>query len=350
MFSISMTPNPMMVVPGSMPKMIRSVANLLFIRYFVHMKLPHKTNQFWTLAIKFLLVSLSLVVILKAIQDVSPAHWQLIFDFSQSTDLLWLGFFFSLLNWSLESLKWKTLLSHTKTITLSSAFSETLRAHAVSIITPNKIGEFGAKASFYSKSLRPQILKLTLIGQLYQLLATFFFGVLGLSIIYAQLSFQLKLSIGIALGLLLILGLVFYFTKFQNKWLLKLETYFSSLTKLSDRNNAKVLTLSMLRYMCFSHQFYLLLWLFQPELSYTQVMPIIFSIYFISSIVPTFLILDATLKAGLGLVLLSGFLATEVIIAVSLLMWIFNFGVPALFGNLLLLKPKRLSIESKHLL
>lgn len=338
-----------MVVPGSMPKIIRSVANLLFIRYFVCMKLSHKTNQFWILAIKLLVVSLSFIVIYKALLDVSTSHWQLIFDFSQLTNLLWLGFFLSLLNWSLESLKWKTLLKNSEAIKFSSAFSETLRAHAVSIITPNKIGEFGAKASFYSKSLRPQILKLTLTGQLYQLLATCFFGMIGLFVIYSQLSFQLKFSIGMAFGLLLIFGLVFYFMKFQNKWLLKLETYFSSLTKLSERTNAKVLTLSMLRYLCFSHQFYVLLWLFQPELSYAQVIPIIFSIYFISSFVPTFLILDATLKAGLGLFLLKGLLASELIIAVSSLMWIFNFGIPALFGNLLLLQPKRLRVDRKHI-
>ena len=337
-----------MVVPGSMPKMILSVANLLFIRYFVDMKLLHKTNQFWTLAIKLFIVSLSFVVIFRAVYEVDDSQWQLIYDVSQFSNLLWIGCFLSLLNWSLEALKWKTLLSDFKVIQFSSAFSETLRAHAVSIITPNKIGEFGAKASFYPKSLRPKILKLTLTGQLYQLAATCLFGLIGVTVIYTQLSFELKLSIGIVLGILLGVSLILFALKIKNKWLTWLNQYLASLAKLSDRNNAKVLVFSVLRYVCFSHQFYLLMWIFQIELNYAQVMPIIFSVYFISSFVPTFLILDATVKAGLGLVLLQNHLSSEFIIVVSFLMWMFNFGIPALFGNLLLLKPKHIFFQSKQ--
>lgn len=328
--------------------MILSVANLLFIRYFVSMKSPHKTNQFWSLAIKLLVVSLSFVVIYKAVLEVSTSQWQFIYNFSQFSNLLWIGFFLSLLNWSLEALKWKTLISNTQAIKISSAFSETLKAHAVSIITPNKIGEFGAKASFYPKAKRPKILKLTLTGQLYQLLTTCLFGVLGLIFIYSQLLFELKLSIGIVSGLILVLILIFHLMKLKYDWLTRLYKYLTSLVKLSGSNNTKVFMLSILRYLCFSHQFYLLLWLFQPELNYIQVMPIIFSIYFISSFVPTFLLLDATLKAGLGLVLLKGFLASEFILAVTLLMWIFNFGIPALFGNLLLMKPQRIPFQPKQ--
>jgi hypothetical protein len=306
------------------------------------MKLHHKTKHFWTLAIQFLAVSLSFIMIYTAVRDVKASQWQLIFDVSHLEILLLTGCFLSLLNWSLETLKWKALLKGTKAIQFSDAFSETLRAHAVSIITPNKIGEFGAKASFYSRSLRPEILKLTLKGQLYQLIATCIFGMIGLSFIYAQLSYQLKLSVGIALGVILILSLTLYSVKFKHKWLSWLNQHLTSLAKLSDKNNAKVFAFSMLRYLCFSHQFYLLLWLFQPNLSYLEVIPIIFSIYIISSLVPTFFILDTTVKAGLALVLLGHHLAFEFIIVVSILMWMFNFGIPALFGNLLFLKSKRL--------
>jgi len=79
-------------------------------------------------------------------------------------------------------------------------------------------------------------------------------------------------------------------------------------------------------------------------------MPILFSIYFISSFVPTVLILDAGLKAGLGLLLLGSYLSSEFIITVSLLMWIFNFGIPAMLGNLLLLKPKQFKVKLQNFL
>lgn len=314
------------------------------------MQLSHKTKQFWSSAIKLLVVSLSFVVIFQAIQAVSSSQWQLIYENSQFSKLLWIGFVFSLLNWSLEALKWKTLLNGTKLITCSSAFSETLKAHAVSIITPNKIGEFGAKASFYPKPLRTKILQLTLTGQLYQLIATCGFGLFGLCFIYPQLSSQLRLSIGSSAGLMLMVVLMFYLFKFQNKWLVKLKVYVASLANLSNKTNAKVFLVSILRYMCFSHQFYVLLCLFQPDLSYIQIMPMIFSIYFISSFVPTFLILDASLKAGLGLVLLGDYISSECILVVSLLMWLFNFGIPAVIGNLLFLKPKHSATQPQEIL
>lgn len=314
------------------------------------MKLPRKTNQFWSSAIKLLVVSLSFIVIYKAIQEIPFAQWRSISDYSNLGQLLSLAVFFSFLNWSLESLKWKTLVDMIHPIQFWSAFSETLRAHAVSLITPNKIGEFGAKASFYGKPLRAKILKLTLSGQLYQLLATCFFGCIGLSVCFSQLPGQLKMTSAVSLVIILMLGFLLYYIKTSNQWFAKLKSYFKSLIKLSDVTNAKVFALSILRYLTFSHQFFLLLYLFQPELSYLQVMPILFVIYFISSVVPTFLLLDATLKAGLSLVLLNQIIASEFILLVNLLMWVFNFGVPAIIGNLLILKPRALSPETKKAL
>ncbi|MBZ9651408.1 flippase-like domain-containing protein [Psychroflexus montanilacus] len=314
------------------------------------MQLPHKTKQFWSSAIKLLVVSLSFFVIYKALEDINSVQWQLVFGHSYLGQLLCIAFFFSLLNWSLESLKWKTLLKEYSPIQFNRAFSETLRAHAVSIITPNKIGEFGAKASFYPKQLRTLVLKQTLTGQLYQLIVTCLFGILGVVYMFSELSTSLKFSIGIALATILIFSICFIMIKPSIKWLIKFKDYIISLADLSNVIHRKVLLFSVLRYLVFSHQFFLLLYIFQPELSYIQVMPILFVIYLVSSIVPTFLILDATLKTSLSLILLDGIIAPEVILAVNVLMWIFNFGIPAFIGNLLILYPKPISLKPKKVL
>lgn len=314
------------------------------------MQLSHKTKQFWSSAIKLLVVSLSFFVIYKALEDINSVQWQLVFGHSYLGQLLCVALFFSLLNWSLESLKWKTLLKEYRPIQFNRAFSETLRAHAVSIITPNKIGEFGAKASFYPKHLRTLVLKQTLTGQLYQLLVTCLFGILGVVYMFSELSTSLKFSIGIALATILIFSVCFMMIQPSIKWLVKFKHYITSLADLSNAIHRKVLLLSVLRYLVFSHQFFLLLYVFQSELSYIQVMPILFVVYLVSSIVPTFLILDATLKTSLSLVLLDGIIAPEVILAVNVLMWISNFGIPAFIGNLLILSPKPISLKPKKVL
>ena len=339
-----------MVVPGSMPKIILSVANSLFICYFVAMKIPYKTNQFWMSLIKILVVSLSFFVIYLAIQDVKPEQWQLMFDSTRVMSFVWIGFVLSMLNWVLEGLKWKILIQETKPISVLNAFAETLKAHAVSIITPNKFGEFGAKASFYSATLRSKVLKLTLTGQVYQLLATCGFGLLGLSVSYVYLDTYLRWSIGFVLAILFVIGVFIYAFDFKRSWLKIFKSYVQSIFQLSNTMNYKVFGLSVMRYFCFSHQYFLFLWVFQPDLNYAQIMPILFSIYFISSFVPTVLILDAGLKAGLGLLLLGSYLSSEFIITVSLLMWIFNFGIPAMLGNLLLLKPKQFKVKLQNFL
>jgi uncharacterized membrane protein YbhN (UPF0104 family) len=280
-------------------------------------------------------------VICKFIQDVPNSHWQLIYNSSQLFILLGIGGCFSLLNWLLESYKWKTLVDPISQISRVEALSESLKAHAVSIITPNKIGEFGAKASFYKISLRKQILRLTLTGQIYQMIATVLFGALGISVMFSEFSPELQITLAMVLGgmVLAILGL--FWLNSRHRWIRQLQAYLKSLAKLSGSSLTQVLIWSVLRYVCFSHQFFVLLWLFQPELNYLEIMPIIFSIYLITSMVPTILILDASLKAGVSLVLLSAYLAPEYILVTSVLMWIFNFGIPAFIGNVLLLKRSR---------
>jgi membrane-anchored protein YejM (alkaline phosphatase superfamily) len=79
-------------------------------------------------------------------------------------------------------------------------------------------------------------------------------------------------------------------------------------------------------------------------------MSLLFVIYLVSSIVPTFLILDATLKTSLSLVLLDGIISSEIVLMVNLMMWIFNFGLPAFVGNLLILSPKQSSLQPKKAL
>jgi hypothetical protein len=314
------------------------------------MQLPHKTKQFLSLAVKLLVVSLSFVVIYDAFQDLNWNLLQFISNNSHLSQLLFSGLFFSLLNWLLETLKWKTLIHDHKSIQFLGAFSETLRAHAVSIITPNKIGEFGAKASFYPKQMRKLVLKQILTGQLYQLVATCFFGILGFGVLFPELSSSLKFSISTALVMVFILGVVFSLTKSSYKWFKKLKSYFISLSILSNTTNTKALLLSVLRYLTFSHQFYFLLYFFQPELGYLEVMPVLFVIYLVSSIVPTFLLLDVTLKTSLSLVLLDGIISSEIVLMVNLMMWIFNFGLPAFVGNLLILSPKQSSLQPKKAL
>jgi hypothetical protein len=98
----------------------------------------------------------------------------------------------------------------------------------------------------------------------------------------------------------------------------------------------------MLRYLIFSHQYLLLLFIFYPNLHYQQTITAIFSMYLLATLIPTFAMLDWAIKGFIALFLFAvlGFRAAE-ILSISLLMWFFNFAIPAVMGSYFMLKLNR---------
>src|SRR5210317_961890 len=80
--------------------------------------------------------------------------YQMKIAFGQS---IWILLFTLLLtdaNWLAEIHKWKVLISSFKRISFMESFEQCLAAMTVSIITPNRIGEYGAKVLYYKKENR----------------------------------------------------------------------------------------------------------------------------------------------------------------------------------------------------
>jgi len=82
------------------------------------------------------------------------------------------------------------LVSKVSDISFKLAFQQSLSALTVSIITPNRIGDYGAKALFFPNCLRGRILWLNLIGNFWQMAATVAFGICGLMILTNRFNYQ----------------------------------------------------------------------------------------------------------------------------------------------------------------
>ena len=158
----------------------------------------YKSKQFFALVIKLFIVIGCLYFIYNKLYH----HQQIRFsdfyqklieneDFSIKTLLFLL--IFSFINWMLEITKWKNLATHVKNISFPSAIKQSLASLTVSLITPNRIGEYGAKAIYFNKEIRIKILGLNLLGNLYQLITTSIFGVFGIS--YLLLTFNIELPL-----------------------------------------------------------------------------------------------------------------------------------------------------------
>ena len=246
--------------------------------------------------------------------------------------------FFSVLNWWFEILKWKILVQTLKKITFKDALTQTLASHTIGFTTPNKIGEYGAKALFYEKINRKKILGLNFIGNSSQLIATLFFGSIGM--FYLLFNFTIpKLQLNYSkfsylyLIILIIIGFLVkkYFYKILSNWFTKLWMF---LNTISTKTYLKVLALSVVRYAVFSHQFYFFLLILGIKTHYFSSLLLLFCMYFIATVLPNLNLFDWAIKGSVAVFLfgLVGILPLPIIV-ITTVMWLLNFALPAIIGS-----------------
>lgn len=265
--------------------------------------------------------------------------------FSKNIWLVLLLLFFTDANWILEIFKWKTLASFEKNIAFFEAYEQCFASLTASIITPNRIGEYGAKALYFEKKLRKKVMVLNLIGNLSQLAVTVFFGIFGMFFLISNFkvglfSFNTSKFL-LILNILLILYLIgnhFGITKKLTALTLKILTY---LKKLPLEIHLKTWAYSLFRYVIFSHQFYFLLSLFEVEANYFTLINLIFCTYFIASLIPSLAIFDWVIKGSVAVVIF-GFIGINplTIVTITTFMWLLNFAIPALLGSIFVLNFK----------
>ncbi len=243
----------------------------------------------------------------------------------------------TLLNWLLEIWKWQTLVTYVRPISFFEGAKQSLSSHTISLVTPFKIGEYGGKVVYFPKSLRKRILMLNFIGNAAQLFITILFGIVGL--LFFLNSYEVKIAvfklrrIAYLFAFLIIAG--FAGKKIGTKngfgYFRKAFEFFE---EMSWKTKGKTLVLSFLRYVIFSHQFYLLLLVFGVEVTYEVAILLIFSMYFLATLLPVFSLFDFVIKGSIALYLFSFVGVSDVkIISISTLMWLLNFVIPAVVGS-----------------
>jgi len=253
--------------------------------------------------------------------------------------------FLTIFNWFFEILKWQNITFCVKTISLFESGKQCLASHTVSIFTPNKIGEYGAKAIFYSPSLRKQVLLLNLLANMAQMGITFIFGIIGLTYFISRYNVDnsyYKLFYFPAF-LVLIVPFLFYAIK-QSEY----EFKRFSLKRINDfivamplKIQFKTVLFSIIRYLIFSFQFYYLLSLFGVNMDYMNAMIIITTMYLLSSIIPVISVFEVAIKGSIALFLFNFVHVNEIIILyVTTIMWLLNFVLPSIFGSIFVMNFK----------
>ncbi len=309
---------------------------------------PYKTKQFFFVLIKISIVVAAFYFIYQKLAQNSDLKFSVftellvkntLFSLKNGIILAFLSFF----NWFFEIVKWQQLVTPIQNISFKNALEQTLGALTASLFTPNRIGEYGAKAMYFTKDYRKRILLITLIGNLIQMGVTVLFGCVG--IYFFMKEFQVVLNVSnmlkiLIIGLIVIAIIVFFIRK--TKWSIKGFSFEKISTFIKNYPmNIMVygLVLSLLRYSIFSFQFYYLLTLFGIEISYLQAMMLITSMYLLASIIPSIFAFDVVVKGSVA-VYLFGFMGVNAVtvLCIVTLMWVFNFVIPSVFGSYFVLK------------
>ena len=178
---------------------------------------------------------------------------------------------------------------------------------------------------------------LNLIGNLSQLSVTILFGIIGLIFLWNKIEFPFsKSQISLGFGSICLFFAAFLF--FRKR---KIGRKISSFKSLNTDDKLKLMGLSTLRYLLFSHQFYLFLLFFGTEIDYLSGISAISLIYLFASVLPSIFILEAVVKGSIALWIFSFFQVEEIEVLTTVgFMWLFNFAIPALLGSYFVMKFK----------
>ena len=84
------------------------------------------------------------------------------------------------INWFLESLKWRALISKIEKISIKRSLRAIFSGITVSAFTPNRVGEYGGRVFCLEKGDRIKSVLITVIGSMAQLTTTIVFGLIGI--------------------------------------------------------------------------------------------------------------------------------------------------------------------------
>jgi len=336
-----------MVVPGSMPNIMRSFANFIyFCRMFF---LSRKAKQFLVLSAKLLIVGGAFYFIYDRIAQNDNLDWNRLDEAVTRPNSYWIAaviIILSFLNRFLEVLKWQNLVSSFYHISLPKAAEQVLAALTAGMFTPNGIGEYAAKALYYKKSQSKNIVFLNLICNGIQLIIAVLAGIVGLVVFNSLYHLMPKwLLLALISGLAGLVYVIFASRKITIKGY-SLQKFFQGINGIPKGIHRKNTLLALGRYISIIHQHYFIFLLFGVDIPYPVIICAIAAVYFLGSSLPTFQFLDFAVRGSVA-VFFFGLLHVNqwIVVFATTLQWLLNIVIPVAIGSYYVFRFKAGRIE-----
>ena len=249
------------------------------------------------------------------------------------------------LNWSLESYKWKYLLNKVEDVSFFQAVKGVLSGLAIGFITPNRVGEFAGKIAYLKSENRANGAVMSFVGSSAQLLVTIQAGLIAIAA--SKYSSPVDIFVTpITLVTLVIASLVWFksnlFLKWISRfdWLKKWNKHTDQLATVSEKKMTTVYFISLVRYLVFPLQYFVLFKMLDTTIDFSECLSMTAISYFLLSIVPTYTIAEIGARGSINLLVFFQLNAPFAVLSASLLIWVINLIIPAMFGTFLLAKFK----------
>jgi len=260
-------------------------------------------------------------------------------------------------NFLLESIKWQFFIGKLEKVSLINAFKAVLTGVSISMFMPNRVGDYMGRIFILKTANRIQAIISTILGTMSQLITTLLFGSIGLLIAfpkYIDMTEQFNVWIYTGLWAIVIIGdftIVFFYLNFgafsavikriSGRGYNKIKKYADVFSLYKSTDMLFVLIISILRYLVFSFQFYLLLHVFKVEVNYFNAMVLISLIYLAMAIIPTIALSEIGVRGSVSIFVFSYYFSSIGIASInqelgvasaSTALWLINLVLPALAG------------------
>jgi len=320
----------------------------------------NKKINFINLTVKLILAFLFVVVIYRQlfIKNDAVLMWKELKIHLQSSQPLLLisAVLLMFVNWGLEALKWKILVSPFEKISFLRSIKTILLGITTGIITPAKLGDYFGRVLLLENKNNWQGVWATFVSSISQSLATIIFGYFGFIYILINVynSEKYVFYTYFYLGLIFITILIYLYYKIELALKLLSGIGMKKLVKkiINNPDNttgiknpipssilSKILVLSFMRYLVFTFQYILLLGFFGISGNTLTLLAAVSTIFIIQSSIPLPPVIDILARGEIAILILSQFTDNKIMILSSAFsIWFINLLIPSLVGLILIIR------------
>jgi hypothetical protein len=254
-------------------------------------------------------------------------------------------------NWVLESFKWRYLTRSLEKISVWAAIEAVFCGLTWAIFTPNRLGEYAGRVLFLPNRKRVYGVFAMAVGSFGQNVIT---NVVGLSALmwYLFTYYHLNTWIYVIVCVSCINTIAFFLVMFFHiKWVVnlldkipyikKFHRFFEIMGGYQKSELIKIMGFSLARYAVFSFQYYLIIHLLIPDIPAFPMMMLVFVFFFIQSAIPSLDLLDIGVRSGAAAILFVHVTDQALAIAAAVSsIWLINLIIPAILGSVFVFKLK----------